>query len=66
MLRPFLPEVAKEFNWTKEEALGDLAQKGGFRGKCDRAAIGRFRVERYESGKCVATPAEDEAHVRTR
>ena len=51
----FLPEVAKEQRWNKEETLKHLARKGGFHGNYDEAAIGRTKLERYQSAKCVAT-----------
>jgi uncharacterized protein (TIGR00296 family) len=54
----FLPEVAKEWKWTKDQTLVELAKKGGFRGKYDKAAVERSKVERYQSAKCVATWAE--------
>jgi uncharacterized protein (TIGR00296 family) len=64
----FLPEVAKEQKWTKEETLAHLAKKGGFGGKYDRAAIERSRVERYQSAKCVATWAQykEYAHAHSK
>ena len=42
----YLPEVAKEQGWTKEEAIDSLVQKAGFRGILNRDAI---RLTRYQS-----------------
>jgi uncharacterized protein (TIGR00296 family) len=61
----FLPEVAKEWNWTKEQTLVELAKKGGFRGRYDQAARDRSRLERYQSAKCVATWGEYQAFLKT-
>jgi uncharacterized protein (TIGR00296 family) len=61
----FLPEVAKEWNWTKDQTLLELAKKGGFRGKYDQEARDRSRLERYQSAKCVATWAEYQQFLQT-
>lgn len=51
----YLPEVAKEQGWTKEEALESLARKAGFPRKFDAEALKRSRIERYQSAKLHAT-----------
>jgi uncharacterized protein (TIGR00296 family) len=61
----FLPEVAKEWKWSKGETLIELAQKAGFTKKYDQAAIDRSRVERYQSAKCVATWAEYQDYIQS-
>lgn len=60
----FLPEVASEQNWTKEQTLKQLAMKAGFYGKFDEKAMERSRVERYQSSKCKVTYDEYEAYVK--
>jgi uncharacterized protein (TIGR00296 family) len=62
----YLPEIAKEQRWSKEETLASLAKKGGFRGTFDRAAIARSRIERYQSAKCKATWDEYQQFVNSR
>jgi uncharacterized protein (TIGR00296 family) len=54
----FLPEVAEEENWTKEETLIHLARKGGFFGQYDADAIARSTVSRYQSSK-ISAPWEE-------
>jgi uncharacterized protein (TIGR00296 family) len=61
----FLPEVAKELKWNKEQTLVELAKKGGFRKTYDQAAIERSKVERYQSAKCVATWEEYQAFLQS-
>ena len=51
----FLPEVATEQHWDKEETLKNLLRKAGFRGKLDKNTMGRIKLERYQSSKCKAT-----------
>lgn len=51
----FLPEVAAERSWSKQETLEHLARKGGFGGKFDAAAAARAKVVRYQSSKISAT-----------
>ncbi|KAK8885114.1 hypothetical protein M9Y10_044243 [Tritrichomonas musculus] len=61
----FLPEVAEEEHWTKEETLKELAMKAGFWSNYDKAAMDRSRVERYQSSKCKATYDEYKAFVNS-
>jgi uncharacterized protein (TIGR00296 family) len=60
----YLPEVAKEWKWTKEQTLVELAQKAGLRTKFDAAARDRARIERYQSAKCVADWGEYMQFIR--
>ena len=59
----FLPEVASEQNWTKEETLKHLVRKAGYSGKFDKSTIDRIRLERYQSSKCKATYDEYKAFI---
>lgn len=59
----FLPEVASEQKWNKEQTLKQLAMKAGYWGKYDKKAMERSRVERYQSSKCKATYDEYKAYV---
>lgn len=61
----FLPEVASEENWTKEETLKELAAKAGYWGRYDKSAMERSRVERYQSSKCKATYDEYKAFINS-
>lgn len=61
----YLPEVAPEFGWTKEETLAHLARKGGFYKKYDKSALERSKVERYQSAKSTATWAEYQEWLQT-
>ncbi|OHT07572.1 hypothetical protein TRFO_05224 [Tritrichomonas foetus] len=55
MSATFLPEVASEQGWTKEETLQHLARKAGMYKPFDSAALARAKVERYQSSKCKVT-----------
>ena len=59
----FLPEVASEQNWTKEETLQHLARKAGYGKTYDSKAMQRTRIERYQSSKCKATYEEYQAYL---
>ncbi|KAH0786424.1 AMME syndrome candidate 1 protein-like [Histomonas meleagridis] len=61
----FLPEVAKEQNWTKEETLKELALKAGYYGKFDQQAMKKAKIERYQSSKCSAKWSEYEEFVKS-
>lgn len=54
----YLPEVASDRGWSKEEALEHLARKGGFTKEYGAAEIQRSKVIRYQSSKISATYAE--------
>ena len=60
----FLPEVAAERAWSKQETLQYLARKGGFAGKFDAAAAARAKVVRYQSSKISATWEEYQNFVK--
>jgi uncharacterized protein (TIGR00296 family) len=60
----YLPEVAADRGWTKEEALTHLAAKARFAGAYDEAAMARSRVVRYKSSKQAATWEEYQAFLR--
>lgn len=59
----FLPEVAAEQGWDKEQTLIQLARKAGYYGKFDQRAMDRARVERYQSSKAKATYDEYKAFI---
>jgi uncharacterized protein (TIGR00296 family) len=61
----FLPEIAVEYNWTKEVTLSYLAKKSGFKGAFDDAAIARSRLERYQSSACTATWEEYQQYINS-
>ena len=60
----FLPEVAAERAWSKQETLQHLARKGGFAGKFDAAAAARAKVVRYQSSKISATWEEYQNFIK--
>jgi uncharacterized protein (TIGR00296 family) len=62
----FLPEVAAECRWTKEQTLVELAKKAGFRQRFGDAARNRSRIQRYQSAKCGADWEEYQQFIRTR
>jgi len=53
----FLPEVASEQGWTKEETLKYLIKKAGYNGKLSDVAS-KIKLERYQSSKCEMTYQE--------
>ena len=53
----FLPEVASEQKWTKEETLSHLIRKAGFFGKLEEIASS-IKLTTYESSKERMTYAE--------
>jgi AMMECR1 domain-containing protein len=46
----YLPDVAKEQGWSKEEALESLVRKAGYRGKDGWEAL-EVKVTRYQGRK---------------
>lgn len=60
----YLPEVAPEQGWDKEKTLKQLAKKGGFSGTFDKAAMGRAKLQRYQSSKIKASWAEYQEYVK--
>ena len=51
----YLPEVATEQGWTREEALASLARKAGFPGRFDSSCYARAKLQRYQSAKLKVT-----------
>lgn len=59
----FLPEVATEQGWDKEETLKNLLRKAGFHGKFNQSTMDKIKLERYQSSKCKATYDEYKAFI---
>ena len=57
----YLPEVASEQGWTKEETLESLARKAGYPKRFDSSLYSRARVQRYQSAKLKVTWDEYQA-----
>jgi uncharacterized protein (TIGR00296 family) len=51
----FLPEVAEEQKWTKEETLKHLAKKSGLKKQLSAADYPKIRLERYQSSHLKVT-----------
>ncbi|CAH1759955.1 18038_t:CDS:2 [Entrophospora sp. SA101] len=49
----YLPEVAKEQGWTKEETIDELLRKGGYSGRITEKVRNRIILTRYQSAKYV-------------
>ena len=47
----YLPEVAPEQGWSREEAVASLAQKAGWKGKLTEKIVESIQLTRYESSK---------------
>ena len=47
----YLPGVALEQGWTKEETLESLSRKAGYRGQMTKDLIESIQVTRYQSQK---------------
>lgn len=54
----YLPEIAIEQNWTKEEALESLIRKSGYNGIIDDKLYKSISLTTYESSKNTLTFAE--------
>lgn len=54
----FLPEVAREQNWSVRETIETLARKSGYNGKIDDSLLKKMKIERYQSSKCEASYLE--------
>ena len=54
----YLPDVAKEQGWTREEALYSLTLKAGWRGSRSRWRDLDLRVTRYQGEKCSLSYAQ--------
>jgi len=51
----YLPEVAKEQGWTREETIRELVAKAGYKYKLTSAIRAAMRVTRYQSKKAGLT-----------
>ncbi len=47
----YLPEVMKEQNWTKEEAIFSLLKKAGFKNSINQNVLNKIELVRYQSSK---------------
>ncbi|KAI8055776.1 AMMECR1 domain-containing protein [Syncephalis plumigaleata] len=47
----YLPEIAEEQEWTKEETIRSLLRKGGYRGKITAEKLASVKLTRYQSKK---------------
>lgn len=47
----YLPGIATEQGWTKEETLSSLARKAGYRGQLTKELVDSISVTRYQSQK---------------
>ena len=54
----YLPEVAKEQNWTIPQAVASLVQKAGYHGTLTPEILRSVQCTRYQSSKCQVTFAE--------
>ncbi|KAG0367093.1 hypothetical protein BGZ54_004406 [Gamsiella multidivaricata] len=54
----YLPEVAKEQNWTKKKAIESLLRKGGYRGVITEEVLTAIILTRYQSQKASVTYQE--------
>jgi len=54
----FLPEVALEQGWSKEQTLLELTRKAGYRGPWSEAFANQIQLVRYQSSKERMTYAE--------
>lgn len=51
----YLPEIALENRWTKEQALKSLIHKAGYWGEPTEHVLRSVRLQTYQSQKCVRT-----------
>ena len=51
-LRRYLPEVASEQGWTREEAVASLVRKAGYNKAVNRDLLKLISTTRYKSSKC--------------
>lgn len=54
----YLPEIAEEQGWTKEEAIDSLLRKSGYNGRITDRIRSRVVLTRYQSAKYVITYQE--------
>ncbi|CAG8494527.1 9983_t:CDS:2 [Cetraspora pellucida] len=59
----YLPEVAEEQGWTKEETIDSLLRKSGYNGRITDKIRSRVVLTRYQSAKYVITYEEYLEHV---
>lgn len=59
----FLPEVAAEQCWSKEETIDALIKKAGHSGHSTSSIRGQLTVTRYQSTTCTLTYAEFMEHT---
>lgn len=48
----YLPEIATEQGWDKQQCLSTLVRKAGFTGKIDQALLNSIQLTRYSSSRC--------------
>lgn len=58
----FLPEVAEEWHWTKEQTLQELAKKSGMHKKITPADYPKIKLERYQSSHIQVKYADYQAY----
>jgi AMME syndrome candidate gene 1 protein len=59
----YLPDVASEQGWTKEEAIESLVRKSGYRGKLSPKLLESIKLTRYQSSK-ASMSYEDYCRIR--
>ena len=47
----YLPDVAREQGWTKQEAIESLVRKSGYKGKISSSLLESIKLTRYQSSK---------------
>jgi len=62
----YLPEVAGEQGWTKQEAMESLIRKAGYKGPVNEALLKKIRLTRYTSSKYSLSYADYAAYKRSR
>lgn len=61
----FLPQVAEEEKWTKEQTIERLAMKSGYRKKLTKEDYKRITMERYQTSKETATWKEYQNYLNS-
>jgi uncharacterized protein (TIGR00296 family) len=61
----FLPEVASEQRWNKQQTLDQLARKSGMRRQITQADYPQIELERYQSSHITVTWAEYQDFLKT-
>ena len=62
----YLPEVAHQQGWNKQECIDSLIQKAGYYGEATAEIRKSLRLTRYQSSLCSMTYAEYEAAIAGR